>query len=112
MTIRLLQVQISRGLVCAAALVAMSCAAPAAPAPTEPAVPAAPAQCAPPTAGGQPAAPTALPVPQTVRYTGQSSASDAGIFIAMERGYFQEQGVRFEYVHLASGSEMVPLLAN
>ncbi len=49
--------------------------------------------------------------PEPVRYAGQSSASDAGIFVAMERGYFLEQGVRFEYVPFASASEMVPALA-
>jgi NitT/TauT family transport system substrate-binding protein len=42
---------------------------------------------------------------------GQAPATDAGIFVAMERGYFAEQGVDLDYVVFASGSDMIPALA-
>jgi NitT/TauT family transport system substrate-binding protein len=102
-----------------AALVAMAAAcapapaAPAKPASAPTAAPAKPAAAAPAVA---PAATTPAPAakpaaPQAFRWAGQSPASDAGLYVAMERGYFAEQGVQLEYVHFSSASEMVPALA-
>ena len=94
------------------ALTLAACAPPAAPAPTKP------------TSGAVAAAPTtavaaAAPSPSTVasptaqifRWAGQFPATDAGIYLAMERGYFAEQGVELDYVNFGSASEMVPALA-
>jgi NitT/TauT family transport system substrate-binding protein len=56
-------------------------------------------------------APTAAPAPQAFHMAGQAPATDAGIFVAMERGYFAEQGVDLDYVVFASASDMIPALA-
>ncbi len=81
-------------------------AAPApSPVPTAPQAPAAPAPA--PTL----AAPAARPALQPFRWAGQAPATDAGLFIALERGYFAEQGVELEYLPFASASDMVPALA-
>jgi NitT/TauT family transport system substrate-binding protein len=113
----------SRVLGALAVLVAMAGAAAAcAPAP---AAPAKPASASPTTAPAKPAAaaPAAPPAttesvlmldpaaPQTFRWAGQSPASDAGLYVAMERGYFAQVGVQLEYAHFSSASEMVPALA-
>ncbi|HLH26766.1 MAG TPA: ABC transporter substrate-binding protein [Chloroflexota bacterium] len=61
-----------------------------------------------------PSAPLATHVPtppQVFHLGGQAPATDAGIFVAMDRGYFAEQGVDLDYVQFASGSDMVPALA-
>src|SRR5690349_10744304 len=44
-----------------------------------------------------PTAPEAVKT-QTFRWAGQSPASDAGLYVAMERGYFAEQGIQLDYV--------------
>src|SRR5262245_21494405 len=56
---------------------------------------------------------TAPEAPKTrpFRWAGQSPASDAGLYVAMERGYFAEQGIQLDYVQFNSASEMVPSLA-
>ncbi len=36
--------------------------------------------------------------------------SDAGVYVAMEKGYFQEEGVRAEVERFGSGAKMVPAL--
>src|SRR5438270_297691 len=58
-----------------------------------------------------PPAAAASPGMQTFRWAGQIPATDAGIYMAMERGYFAEQGIDLEYVNFGSASEMVPALA-
>src|SRR4051812_9527635 len=68
-----------------------------------------------PGAGASAAAPSpaavASPAMQTFRWAGQFPATDAGLYVAMERSYFTEQGVELEYVNFGSASEMVPSLA-
>lgn len=47
----------------------------------------------------------------TVKVTVIRSASDAGIYIADEKGFFKDQGIQISYESLPSGSEMIPLLS-
>lgn len=95
-------------------LLALAACAPAAP-PAVPAVsqtaPPAAQSSAPPSAPLAAAAPTAPPARQAFRWAGQFPATDAGLYVAMDRGYFAEQGVDLEYVNFASASEMVPAVA-
>jgi NitT/TauT family transport system substrate-binding protein len=115
----------------ACALVLTACAgsggssAPAAkpaPAPSAPSGAAAPtaASAAPPTADAptasgvaQPAAaakPAALAPPVTVRIGVLPNISDSGTYIALERGYFQEEGINLELVPFDSaGPQVAPL---
>jgi NitT/TauT family transport system substrate-binding protein len=82
-------------------------AKPAAPAPRAPAPAAAPAA----PAAGQ-AARQALSPRVQVRYGQLGSASDAGVYLAIERGYFAEEGLELEMVPIDSGGRMVPSLAS
>src|SRR3954453_23303502 len=93
------------------AIVGAACAPGASPAPSSAAQPAGLA-----AATGAPAAeaPTAVPAaaaPQRFRWAGQAPATDAGLFVAMDRGYFAEQGVEIDYVNFSSAADMVPALA-
>jgi len=108
----------ARGIVVVLALSGLlGCSAPAAPAPAPPAASApaaattAPAQAAP----GQAAAPTAtVPAassgPITLKVGANIGASDAGLFIGMERGYYAEQGLELDILP-GSGSDQVAALA-
>ena len=85
-------------------------AAPAArPAPAQgassPAAPAAPAPDA--GSGGQTYRPTPLNPPVTLRVGTVSSTSDAGIFIAMEKGYFKEEGLQIETENFQTAAAMI-----
>jgi NitT/TauT family transport system substrate-binding protein len=55
------------------------------------------------------AAPAAPPAPsaETVRFGVLSAATDAGIFIAQDLGYFREQGIEVEMVPFDSAARMV-----
>jgi NitT/TauT family transport system substrate-binding protein len=81
----------------------------------QPAAPAAPSGPRPTVVVAQPAAqapsPTA-PAATKVRWGGQAVLTDSGAYIAFDRGYFQEEGIEFEYVNFASASDIVPALAN
>src|SRR5687768_14859518 len=77
---------------------------PAAPALTAPGGASAPSS----TVAPAPAAPAAL-VP--VRYATQASITDATIFLAHARGYFEQEGLAVELVNFASANDMVPALA-
>src|SRR5687767_6902736 len=79
-------------------------AAPAAGPTTAAAAPPAPASAAPPVAAERPAAP---PVQVKTGYIG-TSVSNAGIFIAAERGYFQEEGLTTDLIAFDGGVRMVP----
>jgi NitT/TauT family transport system substrate-binding protein len=50
--------------------------------------------------------------PVTVRVGLVVSSSDAGIFIAQERGYFREEGLEVEIVPFQSGQSTIPALAS
>ncbi len=41
----------------------------------------------------------------------QAAASDAAIFVALERGYFDEVGIALEYENFSSASDMIPALS-
>jgi NitT/TauT family transport system substrate-binding protein len=105
-----------------AALVA--CSAPAAPAPAKPAAsapaPSAPAASAPAPPASAPAAPAAaaparpaLPTtPATIKTGVLAVSSWAGMFIAQERGYFQELGLNVEFEQFPTGTEMRPAIVS
>ena len=94
-------------LACALAVSLQGCA-PSAHPPAQPSPPAA-APTVHPTAGP----PTALPAPPpplTVRLGTSGATTDAGLFIAEEKGYFREQGLTLDVVPFDSAARMVTAL--
>src|SRR5690349_16743995 len=62
--------------------------------------------------GVLPATTASAPEPQlrTVRFGSTQALSDAGVFIARDRGYFREQGIDVDYVAFQSGPDtMIPM---
>ena len=57
-------------------------------------------------------APLTPPVPVRLGIKLGASMSDAGIYIAQDRGYFQEQGLEVEYINFDSGSRMIAPLSS
>lgn len=47
-----------------------------------------------------------------VRYGGLNSLNDAGVLVAMDQGYFAEQGIDVEVVTFRTAVDMVPQLSN
>jgi NitT/TauT family transport system substrate-binding protein len=88
-----------------ALLILLAACAPAAPPASGPA--AAPSSAVARPSATAPAAPAAA----TVRMGCIQGASDAGMFIAEDRGYFREQGVILDCTNFASATEMVAPLA-
>jgi NitT/TauT family transport system substrate-binding protein len=83
-------------------------AAPAAQPVASPSPAAAASPAASPSPAAKPAAAAPAPVtPQTVRLGLLSSASDAGLFIAIEKGYFRDQGVEIQSSPFDSAAQMV-----
>jgi NitT/TauT family transport system substrate-binding protein len=99
------------GLVLATAWWALACAG-GAPAgvPSRAATPTAVPPAGP--AGAAPGPTTAPPAPEPVRVGSTVGASDAGFFIADEKGYFREQGLSVEITPFASATEIVAPLGN
>ena len=101
----------------AAAPTSAPTAAPAAsPGALKPAGAPSPAAAASPVASPSPAAkpeaaPAAPVTPQTVRLGYLSSASDSAIFIAMDKGYFRDQGIDIQSSQFDSAALMVAPLA-
>jgi len=91
-------------------LLALGCqAASSAPAPTAaPAPPPAPAAAAP--TGPAPAA--AVPPQVTLRVGDLRINSSVGTYLALERGYFAEQGINVEFLPFTTGGEQIPPLAS
>ena len=52
-----------------------------------------------------------LAVRATVNIAHDAAASDAGFFIAAEKGYFEEVGIEVKFVKFPSGAEMLPMVA-
>jgi NitT/TauT family transport system substrate-binding protein len=109
-------------------LAAAACAPAAAPAPSpkaaaspSSAAPSAPASsgaaasgaaASPSAPGAAPAAaPAAPPVAARVRIASQFAATDVGHYIAVERGYYAQEGLDVELIRFADASEMIPSLA-
>jgi NitT/TauT family transport system substrate-binding protein len=93
-----------------------ACQAPAstgAPATKPTTAPAPPAAAKPADAPVAAAPPTVAPTPEPVkvRWGGQRTLTDAAAMTALERGYFREEGIDFEYVNFGSASEIVPAVA-
>jgi NitT/TauT family transport system substrate-binding protein len=66
---------------------------------------------APPPLAAAPA-PAAPPLqPAVVQMATVESGGNAGFYIAMERGYFQEQGIQLDLTKFATGIDYVPALA-
>ena len=62
------------------------------------------------------AAPTAAPsptpaAPLKVRLGGSAIGAEAGYFVAMDRGYFAEEGIEIDFVVFQRSSEQIPPLA-
>jgi NitT/TauT family transport system substrate-binding protein len=89
-------------------LATAACASTGAPAPSSP--PSAASQPAPATSAPPTAAP-APPVAARVRIASQFAATDVGHYVAVERGYYQQEGLDVELVNFADASEMIPSLA-
>jgi NitT/TauT family transport system substrate-binding protein len=91
---------------------APSGAANQAPAASQPSAPAAPQGSAPAASqpSGAPASayrPTPLNPPVSLQVGVVSSSSDGGIFIAMDRGYFQEEGLQVETQQFQTGVDQI-----
>src|SRR5216683_3276765 len=69
--------------------------------------------CQAPAAAPAAVAPTVAPVaePLKVRWGGQRTLTDAAAFVALDRGYFREEGIDLDYVNFGSASEIVPAVA-
>jgi NitT/TauT family transport system substrate-binding protein len=100
-----------------AALLLAACAPAAGPTAKPAAAPPAPA-AAPPAAPAPGSAASVRPLdpplspPVTVRVGLVGSASDAGIYIAQEKGYFREQGLELELSQFQALQQQVPLLGS
>jgi len=90
------------------------CAPAAPPTPTPAAATPAPAAtlaATKPVAAATPVPATATPKPVTVKYGSVQNTSEAPTFLAMEKGYFQEQGITMELTLIQTLSDQIPVLA-
>jgi NitT/TauT family transport system substrate-binding protein len=105
-----------RTLILAPLLLVASCgpgaANPAAPA-AKPAssAPAAPSGASAPSPAAPAARPAAAPEPATVRVGVLAILAEAGMYIALEKGYFQEEGLTAEFITFDTGAKAIPALA-
>jgi NitT/TauT family transport system substrate-binding protein len=108
---------LARALMAAAALALAAACGGGAPAAAPPAAPspaaAKPAATAGPSAApAAPAAPAAAPAePIVLKMTDLQITSQAGYYVAQEKGYLREQGIRLEYVR-GNPADMLPLVVS
>ncbi len=101
-------------------LLGAACAAPSATAPAKPAAsapapgPTANSASAPAAAGAQPSgfASAKLPAPVTVKFGYTPFLSGGPVFVALERGYFEELNLNLDMIRFNSGALMVAPLAS
>ena len=81
-----------------------------APAPTAAAVPTKAAEPTKPAAAAPTTAPaaTATPKPATLKFGSIQSISDAGVYVAIDKGYFKEQGITIEVNNFRTVPELIP----
>src|SRR5438477_9039 len=53
-------------------------------------------------------APGEQPAPTRVRYATQLASAGAALYVAQDRGYFQQEGIDLDFVPFTNNSEMVP----
>jgi len=106
------------GLVLAGISACAPAAPPPAPAPTKEAAPAATPvpQTPTPVATAKPAAAPATstamaPAAMKVRFASPGFVSDAGVYVAQEKGYFKQEGIDLELVTIKTAADAPPLLA-
>jgi len=95
-------------LIVALLLMTAGCAPASTPAPAPPPPPAA---APPPAASAPPPAATAVPAAVRVRIASQFAATDVGHYLAVERGYYQQEGLDVELVNFSDASQMIPSVA-
>jgi len=80
-----------------------------APAPTAAAVPTKAAEPTKPAAATPTTAPaaTATPRPATLKFGSIQSVSDAGVYVAIDKGYFKEQGITIEVNNFRTVAELI-----
>ncbi len=114
------RVSLGAGIALVLTVLALACSPAAAPTPT-PTKAAAPAATVAPQSSPKPAATVqATPAaqtspaakPTTVRFGSPGSVSDAGVFIAMDRGYFKDVGLDVQLLSFQSGPMMVAPLSS
>jgi ABC-type nitrate/sulfonate/bicarbonate transport system substrate-binding protein len=99
------------------AIAVAGCSAPSS-MPVAPAtVPTAPAKSPAAAAGApastpEPTARAAIPAPVTLKAGNLRINSAAGTYLALERGYFAEQGIQLEFEPFQTGGEQIPVLAS
>ncbi|MDE3111465.1 MAG: ABC transporter substrate-binding protein [Chloroflexota bacterium] len=84
------------------AIVAAACAPAAAPSPA--------ASSAPSAAAGASAKASAAPAPVTIKFGQIGGVSDGAIYLAIDKGYFKEEGITLETQTFQTAANMVPLL--
>jgi NitT/TauT family transport system substrate-binding protein len=78
---------------------------------TAPSTAAAPAGALATTAADAASAPTAAQSPTHLRFASQPVATNVALYLASDRGYFQQEGIDLEYVPFTDSSQMIPALA-
>lgn len=81
--------------------------------PTAPTTAVAPAKTAEPTKPPAPTpttapAATATPRPAALKFGSIQSISDAGVYVALDKGYFKEQGITMEVINFRTVPELIP----